>query len=125
MPYLKVSKYRHKENYSASLLKKHRKMFQADYQIFNAYNATLWKTIKTAKQDFYAELYHFKNILKKLYMFCNTIRNRVLDNIETNVRDVLDVLHSKEKVVIPESSWNTEFAWDSVDCMLAYVGKKL
>ena len=122
MIHFQVGDYHFGEKYSESLLTKHRQMFQPDYLLFNAYNATLWNTIKNEKQDFFAELHHFKKILKKLFRFCNIVKNRVLENIGANISSVL---YSKEKLVIADSSWNYEFAWDSVDCMLAYVGKSL
>ena len=95
-------------------------MFRPDYLLFNAYNETLWSNIKNEEQDFYSELNHFRKILKKLFRFCNIVKDKAIKGA-----NMIPMLNSREKIVIAKSKWNEEFTWDFVDCMLAYVDKRV
>ena len=99
-------------------------MFERDYLLFNAYNTTLWNNIENEKQSFYSELTHFRKILKKIYNFCSPVKDKTLRYIKWD-KDITPIVYSKKKLVISESAWNKEFTWDTMDCLLSYVDKRV
>ena len=93
-----------------SFLEKHRQWSDADYQLFEHFNQTLWRKIEQEGEDFFAEVDAFRPVQGQVKEFCEGVYQHAKE--KKPLPDALKVL------VIPASEWTREFSVTAKDCEL-------
>ena len=112
---LKMGQYEKKDDdHSNEFLSRHQQLRPKEYALFEHFNQTLWADISGESQDFWGEVWHYKNINDKILKFCDTYYKI----LEIDTSKVETIIHQNRSLRIEKSPWNNVFEIDSLDCVL-------
>ncbi len=110
-----VRSYPHKSRQLDQRLEEiHRKWSQADHLLYNFYNESLWKILKSQTSDFWEELQFFQAQKHKISDFCSPI----LAQVAKNLSEVDSIIAQKRSHFVPGSKWGPSTTIEPVWCLL-------
>ncbi|XP_066278512.1 galactosylceramide sulfotransferase-like [Branchiostoma lanceolatum] len=122
---------------NTTLIQMHRQWSNVDYQLFDYFNATLWRKIQQEDQDFHQEVRHFEKVLQSTTTYCTNaiiklpVITKTVNATETingtfsgttNERNKKAVLtwgvnETAGILTIPRTAWQDEFDVDPSLCL--------
>ncbi|XP_066292306.1 galactosylceramide sulfotransferase-like [Branchiostoma lanceolatum] len=114
---------------TTALIHMHRQWSNVDYQLYDYFNATLWRKIQEEDQDFHQEVRHFEKVLQSTTSYCSDSIIKLPMNAvneTTKRKDSREKNEAKKKAVltwatgvltIPRTAWHNEFDIDPSLCL--------
>ena len=103
-----VLKYDYKHaRLSPRVKRNHRRWDSIDYQLYDYFNASLWRKIKAQSSDFHDEVKAFKVAQERVRQYCWAV---------ANLKDGNNVPVYLNETRVPESQWADQFSVTPRDC---------
>ena len=104
-------------NTTRDIIKLHKKWAPVDYALYDHYYDKLKEVLSSQDQDFWDEVNHFKNIVKRLKSFCVTMCDKDYSHFfSQSIFDIRMEL-SVQREIFKATKWNEEFSVSYQECI--------